>query len=238
MLAVATDSEFWARWLGIVMVDLLLAGDNALVIALAVRTLPKREQRLGRLWGTFGAVGLRLVFIALITYLLAVPLLKAIGGLLLLWVAWKLLPKNTPHGEAAPADGKVQAGSSLGQAVRIIIIADVSMSLDNVLAVAGTADGNMVLVIAGIALTIPLVVWGSALLSMLMNRLPWLVWLGGGVLGYVAGTLVLEDARIQHWFGTPGNVHLHPLPFALAAFFVAMGWWRARTLGIHSASRA
>jgi YjbE family integral membrane protein len=231
MLALLTDSEFWARWFGIVMIDLLLAGDNAIVIALAVRTLPKREQFLGRIWGTAGAVGLRLLFIAMITYLLQVPLLQAIGGLALLWVAWKLLPSKEHHHPAEGGDGKVKAGSSLGEAIRIIIIADVSMSLDNVLAISATAHGDMVLVIAGIALTVPLVVWGSSLLTVLLNRLPWLVWIGGGVLGYVAGTLLVEDPKIHEWFGKPGNPHLHPIPLGLGAVFILLGWWRARTLG-------
>jgi YjbE family integral membrane protein len=228
MLALATDSEFWARWFGIVVVDLLLAGDNAIVIAMAVRLLPKKEQMLGRLWGTVGAVGLRIVFIALISHLLEVPLLRALGGLALLWVAWKLLPSPPrPQPDTADAERK-RIGGTLGEAVRIIVIADVSMSLDNVLAVAGVADGDLVLVISGIALTIPLVVWGSALLSVLMTRLPFLIWFGCGVLGYVAGMLLVEDREIQKWFGDSGDPHLHPIAFGLAALFIGLGWWRSR----------
>jgi len=228
MLALVADSEFWARWSGIVVIDLLLAGDNAIVIAMAVRLLPKKEQMLGRVWGTIGAVALRIVFIALISHLLEVPLLRAIGGLALLWVAWKLLPSPPPP-QPDSADGeRKKIGGTLREAVRIIIIADVSMSLDNVLAVAATAHGDLLLVISGIALTIPLVVWGSSLLSVLMTRLPFLVWFGCGVLGYVAGMLLVEDREIQKWFGGAGDPHLHPLAFGLAALFIGLGWWRSR----------
>ena len=226
------DAEFWSRWFGIVMVDLLLAGDNAIVIALAVRSLPPKDQFRGRLWGTAGAVGLRLFFIAIISWLLAIPLLQAIGGTLLIWVAWKLLapPPTGEHDVVVDGDGKhqVRAGTHLWEAVKIIIIADVTMSLDNVLAIAGTAHGDMTLVVAGIALTIPLVVWGSKILSVLMERFRWLVWVGGGILGYVAGTLMVEDPKVCEWFGKPANAHLHPLPLALGVAFCLIGWWRAR----------
>ncbi|MBK8100314.1 MAG: TerC family protein [Planctomycetes bacterium] len=229
------DAEFWSRWFGIVMVDLLLAGDNAIVIALAVRTLPPEDQLRGRVWGTVGAVGLRLLFIAIISWLLAIPLLQAIGGTLLIWVAWKLLapPPTGEHDVVVDGNGgdahPVRAGSHLWEAVRIIIIADVTMSLDNVLAIAGTAHGDMTLVVAGIALTIPLVVWGSKILSVLMERFRWLVWVGGGILGYVAGTLLIEDPQVCEWFGKPANAHLHPLPLALGGAFCLIGWWRARS---------
>ncbi|HLQ38510.1 MAG TPA: TerC family protein [Planctomycetota bacterium] len=236
MLAFATgiDSEFWARWLGIVVLDLLLAGDNALVIALAVQHLPPREQRRGRIWGTALAVALRLLCIGGVSYLLAIPLLQALGGVLLLWVAWRLLrqpaARALPPLGTATGDGlaRVRRGASLSQAVRIIVVADLSMSLDNVLAVAGTAHGDLVLVIAGIALTVPCVVWGSQILSVLMVRFSWLIWVGGGVLGFVAGTMIVEDKDLQQWFGAPLHPHLHPLALLLGALATGYGWFRAR----------
>jgi len=127
------DPEFWARLLGIVVIDLTLAGDNALVIALAVRTLPLRQQLWGRVWGTAGAVGLRLAFIAVATLLLRIPLLQLLGGLALLWIAFKLVRKETG------AEGHVRPGTSLWEAVWVIVVADAVMSLDNVLAVAADA---------------------------------------------------------------------------------------------------
>lgn len=226
------DAEFWARWFGIVVADLLLAGDNALVIALAVRLLPKREQMLGRIWGTVGAVGLRLLFIALLSWLESIPLMRAAGGAVLLWVAWKLLEPK-PHGPVDPAglgeDGsKLRAGHSLYEAIKVIIVADVSMSLDNVFAITGIAKGDMLLVVSGIILTIPLVVFGSAILSKILEHFPMLVWFGGGLLGYVSGGLFLEDAEFQRWFGLGSHSPWHPVPVGLAVFFTALGWWNSR----------
>jgi YjbE family integral membrane protein len=219
------DPEFWARWVSIVILDLTLAGDNALVIALAVRTLPRGQQFWGRVWGSLGAVGLRLVFITIITYLLRVPLLQVAGGLLLLWIALKLVRQGVEEGEGEA----VRHGTSLWEAVWIIIVADVVMSLDNVLAVAGAAHGNLVLVVFGIALSLPLVVWGSGLLARLMTRYPWIVWLGGGILGYVAGEMILKDDLMRGWLGEAA-AHLlhHALPLTLGVVLSGLGWWFAR----------
>ena len=212
------DSEFWARVLGIIVIDLTLAGDNALVIALAVRTLPKRQQLWGRIWGTAGAVGLRLAFIAIATYLLRIPFLQLGGGVLLLWIAFKLVHKETG------AEGRVREGSSLRDAIWIIIVADAVMSLDNVLAVAAAAHGDMTLVIFGIALSLPIVVWGSGLLATLMNRFVWIIWLGGGIVGYVAGEMILKDHGLARWVdhSAPG---LTLLPLIPAAIILVLGWW-------------
>ena len=159
------DPEFWARWLSIVVIDLTLAGDNALVIALAVRTLPRRQQWLGRLWGTAGAVALRLAFITVATFLLRIPFLQLAGGLLLVWIAVKLV--RQPPGHARP---HARDGATLREAVWIIVVADAVMSLDNVLAVAAAAHGDLRLVVFGIVLSLPLVIWGSGLLARLMAR--------------------------------------------------------------------
>ena len=219
-MAFLTDPEFWARWFAIVIIDLALAGDNALVIALAVRTLPARQQFWGRMWGTFGAVALRLAFITVVTFLFKIPLLQFIGGLLLLWIALKLVRQD------AGGEGHVRQGTTLWEAVWIIIVADVVMSLDNVLAVAAAAHGDLVLVAFGIALSLPLVVWGSGILARLMNRYPWIVWLGGGILGYVAGEMVLKDSLVQRWLGAAAVAALHyPLSLVLGVGITALGWW-------------
>lgn len=224
LVSFLVDPEFWARWLSIVILDLTLAGDNALVIALAVRSLPRRQQFWGRMWGSAGAVGLRLIFITIITYLLRIPLLQVAGGLLLIWIALKLVRQDVEEG----GDGHVRHGASLWEAVWIIIVADVVMSLDNVLAVAGAAHGNLVLVVFGIALSLPLVVWGSGLLARLMNRYPWIVWLGGGILGYVAGEMILKDDVIRGWLGEVAHLLHYPLPVALGIILTGLGWWFAR----------
>ncbi len=217
------DPEFWLRWMKIVIIDLLLAGDNALVIALAVRTLHKRQQLLGRLWGTVGAVGLRLVFIALVTIVLRVPLLQFAGGLVLVWIALKLIRQ-----EAGDGEGHARQGTTLLEAVWIIIIADVTMSLDNVIAVAGAAHGDMFLVAFGIALSIPIVVWASGVLARLMNRHAWIIWAGGGVLGEVAGDMMIHDRVVHEWLGPIADLVNYPLRALLFVSITALGWWFAQ----------
>ena len=213
------DPEFWARWLSIVVIDLTLAGDNALVIALAVRTLPRKQQLLGRLWGTVGAVVLRLAFITVATFLLRIPFLQLVGGLLLVWIAVKLVRQ--------PAGGQrehARAGSSLREAVWVIVVADAVMSLDNVLAVAAAAHGDLLLVVFGIALSLPLVVWGSGLLARLMTRFGWIVWIGGGILGYVAAEMMLADPVLKSVLGEALET-LDVVPLLLGLTMAGLGWW-------------
>jgi YjbE family integral membrane protein len=216
------DPEFWARLLGIVLIDLTLAGDNALVIALAVRTLPPRLKLMGRIWGTAGAVLLRIGFIFITTWLLQLPFLQAAGGLMLIWIAIKLVRPQSPEGGGHGA----REATSLREAVWVIIVADAAMSLDNVLAVAGTAKGEMLLVVIGIALSLPLVVFGSALLSLLMERWPWIIWAGGGVLGYVAGEMIMRD--VMAWWAVISHAWSMILPWLLAAIIAGLGWWYQR----------
>ena len=225
------DPEFWARLVSIVLIDLSLAGDNALVIALAVRSLPAREQWLGRMWGTAAAVGLRLTFIAIVSALLTIPLLRLAGGLLLLWIAVRLV---RPGGHE---EGEVRRGASLREAVWIIVVADVTMSLDNVLAVAAAAHGDLLLVAFGIALSLPIVVWGSGLLARLMAHQPWIIWIGGGVLGYVAGEMITDDPVFRRWLGDHADLIDDPLSAALAIGLTVLGWWLARSTSGRPAAR-
>lgn len=219
--------------MGIVIIDLTLAGDNALVIALAVRTLPRREQFLGRIGGTFGAVILRVIFIAVISQLLRIPLLQAVGGLVLIWIAVKLVRQDAGAGEGKE---HVRHGTTLKEAIWIIIVADVVMSLDNVLAVAAAAHGDLFLVVFGIGLSIPIVIWGSGLLARLMNRFPWIIWLGAGVLGWVAAEMILKDAVVAAWLGEWFHV-LHWLwPAVMAVLLTLLGWWMARRARTQTAS--
>src|SRR4029434_381942 len=212
------DPEFWMRVLGIIVIDLTLAGDNALVMSLGLRTRPTLQQLWGRIWGTAGAVGLRLLFITVATILLKVPFLQLVGGLLLLWIAFKLVRQQTG------VEGHVRQGGSLREAIWIIIVADAVMSLDNVLAVAAAAHGDMTLVVFGIALSLPIVVWGSGLLATLMNRFVWIIWLGGGILGYVAGEMILKERHLARWIDhTAPGIGL--LPLLPAAVILALGWW-------------
>jgi YjbE family integral membrane protein len=217
------DPEFYARLVKIIIIDLLLAGDNALVIALAVRTLPRRQQLLGRLWGTAGAVVLRLIFIAVVTILLRIPLLQFGGGLVLVWIAVKLIRQD-----AGGDDRSARQGTTLPAAIWIIIVADVTMSLDNVIAVAGAAHGDLLLVAFGIALSIPIVVWASGLLARLMNRYRWFIWVGGGILGEVAGDMMIHDRVIHQWLGPVADASNYPLRILLFSSLTLLGWWLAR----------
>jgi YjbE family integral membrane protein len=207
----------------IVLIDLALAGDNALVIALAVRTLSPRQQFQGRIWGTVGAVALRLAFIFIVTYLLAVPLLQVVGGLLLVWIALKLVLQSDTH-----EGDKVKQGTTLLGAIWVILVADVIMSLDNVIGVAAAAEGDMRLVVFGIALSIPIVVWGSGVLARLMNRYPWIILVAGGILGEVAGKMMLHDQFIINRFGDSPDAVEFALRIGLAIAIMLVGWLVSR----------
>jgi YjbE family integral membrane protein len=214
--------EFWGRLLEIGILNMLLSGDNAVVIALAVRALPRRQRLLGQVGGTLGAVVLRLLFVGVISMLLRVPLLRLVGGLLLIWIAYRLVRP------VAEAEAGSRHAASFWESVWIIVVADITMSLDNVLAVAGAAHGDMLLVTLGIAMSVPIVVWGSGVLAGLMNRYPWIIWAGGGLLGYVAGDMLLEDPLLVDWLGAVGPALEYPVPGALAVALTGLGWWMAR----------
>ena len=217
------DPAFLGRVLKIIGIDILLAGDNALVIALAVRTLDARQQLWGRIWGTLGAVALRLIFIAFISMLLGISFLHFAGGALLVWIAIKLLLQG------GGSHGDTRQGSTLWQAIWIIIVADVGMSVDNVLAVAGAAGGDMKLVAFGIAFSIPIVVWGSGLLASLMSRYQWVIWIGGGILGDVAGHMMIHDPIVHAWLGETASAIEYPVRIGLFVGLTLLGWWRSRS---------
>jgi YjbE family integral membrane protein len=188
-----SSSAFWTSLLQIIWIDLLLSGDNAVVIALAVRSLPEKQRKVGILLGAGAAVGLRILFAVVVTYLLAVPFLKVVGALLLFWIAIKLA-----KGEEE-AHGDIQASDNLWKAVRTIAIADAVMSLDNVLAIAAAARGHFELFIFGLLLTIPLIVYGARLRSTVLERFPILIWLGAALLGWIAGEMLLGDLAVLQW---------------------------------------
>lgn len=215
------SGEIIARFLGVLAIDLILSGDNAVVIALAVRQLEGKTRRRAIFWGALGAVGLRLIFAAVVTYLLVIPFLQAVAALLLIWIAWRLLFQDDGHGD-------VESSTSTWGAIRIIIVADVIMSLDNVVALVGVSGGNLWLLVFGLLLTIPLIVYGSQILSSLMDRLPWLVYLGSGILVYVAVEMFLKDRIVHDFIGeTVGGIGWM-LGVIGAVAFVAYGYYKAR----------
>jgi YjbE family integral membrane protein len=217
------SGELFARFLGILAIDLILSGDNAVVIALAVRQLRGDTRRKAIILGAVGAVALRLFFAAIVTFLLQIPLLQAIGGVLLLWVAWKLV-HDSPGEEA----NDVRAGGNIWEAVRIIIIADVVMSLDNVVALVGVSGGNLVLLLFGLALTIPLIIWGSTLLTALLDRWRWLVYVGAGILVYVAVEMLFGDPVLHGLIGDSLQGLETIIAVVATVAFVAVAWFWPR----------
>jgi YjbE family integral membrane protein len=191
--------DFWVAVGQIILIDIVLGGDNAVVIALACRGLPPAQRTKGILWGTAGAIVLRVILIFFALTLLAIPYLKLVGAVLLVWIGVKLLAPD--HEEAH--DG-IQTSDKLWSAVKTVIVADLVMSIDNVIAIAGAAesaggDHKMPLVIFGLLVSIPIIVWGSQLVLKLMDRYPIIITLGGLLLGWIAGTMAVTDPAVTPW---------------------------------------
>lgn len=209
--------QFWVAVLQIIAIDVVLSGDNAVVIALACRNLPAEDRRRGIFWGVTGAVCLRLVLTTLAALVMNLPYLKLVGGLLLLWIGVKLLlPEDASGDEVKPA-------SHLWGAVRTIVVADLVMSLDNVIGVAGAAHGSVLLLAFGLVVSIPLIVWSSQLILRLMERWPVVVVLGAGLLGWVAGEMILSDRGLAPWLGTPSDWLLRGAGLLGALLVVGLG---------------
>lgn len=181
------DLQFLSGLLSIVLIDLILAGDNAVVIAMAVRSLPRRQRRKGIIFGAGAAVVLRVILTFFVAQLLQVPYLKIVGGALILWIAVKLFI------EGMPAENHDKEATTIGQAIRLIVIADITMATDNMLAVAGASHGNLFLLLFGLGLSIPFVVLTSNLLSMLMDKYPVIIYFGAAILGKVGGEMLITD---------------------------------------------
>ena len=191
-----TTSQFWLSLLQIVWIDLLLSGDNAVVIALACRSLPEKQRKIGIWLGAGAAIVLRIIFAFIVSYLMALPFLKVLGGLLLFWIAIKLVV-----GEEEAHDS-IESSDSLWRAVRTIAIADAVMSLDNVIAIAAASRGHPELFVFGLLLSIPLIIFGSQLILGLLTRFPVLIWMGAALLGWIAGEMILSDAAVLNWLSS------------------------------------
>ena len=217
-----------AHLLEVFGINLILSGDNAVVIAMAVRSLGGAHRRRAIVWGAAGAIVLRLFFAAVVTYLLHIPLLQVVGGVLLVWIAWQLVRDSGGDEE------KVEAGQSTWEAIRIIIVADAVMSLDNVIALvqAAKVGGEVSFVILGIGLitTIPLVVFGAALLTTLLNRFPVLVYAGAALLVYLAVEMFFADV-VTHPYLEPFVEVEWVFGLAAAALFVVVAWLWSRKTG-------
>lgn len=186
--------EFWIAVVQIIAIDIVLGGDNAVVIALACRHLPEKQRNLGIFWGVFGAIALRVVLIFFALSLLTIPYLKIIGACLLIWIGIKLLQPE-PVGDGHD----VAASTTLLGAIKTIIVADAVMSFDNVIAIAGAAKDSMGLVIFGLAFSVPIIVWGSKLVMKLMDRYPITIVIGAALLGWIAGDMMVTDEVTRDW---------------------------------------
>jgi len=187
------STSFFLALINIIFIDLILAGDNAIVIGMAARKLPHNLQKKAIIFGTGGALLLRIIATLLVVWLLRIPWLLAIGGVLLLFIAYKVLSDDGSH-------DNIEAKDSLWAAVRTIIIADAAMGLDNVIAVAGAAGQHMILVVIGLLISVPIVVWGSTLFIKLLDRFPWIVYLGAAVLAYTAAKMITEEPHFLPFF--------------------------------------
>ena len=213
---------FWVAVAQIIVIDIVLSGDNAVVIAMACRNLPTDQRRRGVLWGVFGAVGLRVVLTAFAASLLGYPYLKLIGGMLLIWIGVRLLLPKSEEGH------QLEGADDLWGAVRTIVVADFVMSLDNVVAVAAAAQGSLVLLLFGLAVSIPLIVWTSQWFMRLMDRYPIIIVLGAGLLGYVAGAMMASDPLVQDWLDARLQTAQYLIGAVGAGLVMATGTWLAR----------
>ncbi len=210
--------EFFSALLAIIIIDLVLAGDNAIVIALAARSLPPDLRRKAVLWGTFGAIAVRTVMTLIVVWLLKIPGLMLAGGLLLVWIAYRLLADNNNGGH------EVSAAGSFWGAMKTIIVADAVMGLDNVLAVAGAAHGSFLLVVIGLLISIPIVIWGSQIILKYVERYPVIIYIGGAVLAWTAVKMITNEALVKDFFATyPGLTGL--LYIAVIGGVLVGGFW-------------
>ncbi len=223
MIEMFSTPQFWVSVLQIIAIDLLLSGDNAVVIALACRNLPPEQRRKGVIFGVAGAIFLRVILTFFAVGLLTLPYIKIIGAVLLIWIGMKLIVPQEEHGGV-----NVQGNTHFWAAIKTIIVADFVMSLDNVIGVAAAAKGSFGLLVFGLLISIPMIVWSSQLILKFMDRFPVIIVVGGALLGFVAGEMLMTDMLVKEW--AEAQPHwLHWLVPALGAILVVVaGKWLAR----------
>jgi len=214
--------QFWVAGLEIIVINILLSGDNAVVIALACRNLPKTQRKLGIFWGVVGAVVLRVVLTFFAVQLLLLPYVQLIGAALLVWIGIKLVAEDEGDGD------EIEASDKLMSAIKTVIVADLVMSLDNVIGVAAAAKGSLLLLVFGLVISIPLVVVGAQLIMKLIERLPWLVIAGGGLLGYIAGEIAVADTAVKPWIDDRMPSLHYIAPAVGVLIVVGIGVWLMR----------
>lgn len=230
MLEMFSAPQFWVDVFKIIIIDLLLSADNAVVIALACRNLPPQQRTKGILFGVGGAIGLRVVLTFFAVSLLALPYLKLIGALLLLWIGIKLILPEVEH-----KIDNIKADTRLLGAIKTIIVADLVMSLDNVLGVAAVAKGNVWLLVFGLLISIPMIAWSSQMVLKLIDRYPFIIYAGGALLGYVAGEMLVTEALFAALLESRHSLHW-VIPAGCALLVVATGKWLAMRKAVPAAA--
>jgi YjbE family integral membrane protein len=221
---VSADMEWWIiAFIKIMLINIILSGDNAIVIAMASRNLPKHQRKIAVFWGAFGAIALRILLTLVAIQLLRIPFLTAAGGLLLVWVALKLMTHEENHSD-------IQATAYLGNVVMTIIIADFVMSLDNVIAITAVAKGDMLLITIGLILSIPLIIWGSGIILRVLERFPAFIYLGAAILGFTAGEMFVADKKVIELLYYPSQALFGLIPIMFAFGVVIFGLMHERTL--------
>lgn len=216
--------HFFSSLLTIILIDLVLAGDNAIVIALAARNLPKDLQTKAIFWGTFGAIAVRTALTAGVIFLLKLPAVMLVGGLLLIPIAWKLLSQGDDEHH------DVDSATGFWAAIRTIVVADALMGMDNVLGIAGAAKGHLGLVIIGLLISVPLIVWGSTLILRLIKRFPIIIFIGAGAIAWTAARMITQDVLVKHWFDSHEMLRW-VVDAVVVVGVMGVGWWlQQRTL--------
>lgn len=224
MFGIEFTTESMIALLTIIAIDIVLSGDNAIVIAMATRKLPKKQQNKAILFGTAGAVFLRILFAAIIVYLLKLPYVHLIGGLLLLWIAYQLLVEK----EDTSPTTTIQASNSLFRAFMTIIMADIVMSLDNVVAVAGAAKGHVGLIVIGVMISIPIMIFGSKLIVRVMDKYPWISYVGAGILAWTAGEMITQDSLIINLFSLDRTLEIYGVIVFITIAVLGLGYVKNR----------
>jgi YjbE family integral membrane protein len=222
MPELVSDPQFWVGLGQIIVVNIILSGDNAVVIALAARSLPERQRRLAVVWGSIAAIVMRVILTLVAVEMLRLPYLKIVGSFLLFWIALQLLLPEDEGGNG------IENHDNLLAAIRTILLADLVMSLDNVIAVAAAAKGDTLLLVLGLGISIPLVIFGSTIILRLMDRFPLIITLGAALLGFVSGEMLITDPAVAAWPALDNHWLREGIPIAGAVLVVLAGKWLAR----------
>jgi YjbE family integral membrane protein len=230
-LGLAVSTGTLIMLLKIIAIDIILSGDNAVVIAMATRTLPKHQQSQAIFLGTFGAVVLRILFAAVIVYLLKIPFIHLVGGIILLWIAYKVLVEQEE-------EANIKAHNKLFLAVWTIIVADAVMSLDNVIAIAGASHGHIGMIALGVAISIPIMIFGSKMIVKMMEKYSWISYVGSGILAWTAGEMIVEDKQLANFIQIPHGPIMYAVIATLTILVLIAGYMKNKTMETNMEKRS